>query len=73
MKKSNFYTYATSTGSTSGMFNIYQDKAGAICIAMNNGYVRLIPAQVDSLNICVYELINFDIDAFNKCYHINNK
>lgn len=70
MTKSNFYIYETRNGNASGRFNIYQDKAGAICIAMNNsGAIRLTAQQVETLNICVYELIDFDIDDFNKCYH----
>ena len=69
MKKGNFYTYETNRGTASGMFNIYQDKAGAICLAMANGYIRLTAPQVDSLAVCLYDLIDFDIDSFNKCYH----
>ncbi|HUX57095.1 MAG TPA: hypothetical protein VMV77_08980 [Bacteroidales bacterium] len=70
MTKENFYTYRIQGGYVKGLFNIYQTKEGSIRLAMNNNTILLTPLQIDLLNINVYELIDFNIDAYKLFYSL---
>lgn len=51
-----------------GAFNIFQNKKGAIILCMGDCTIELSSTQVNQLEIPLYNLIDFDSDAFHNYY-----
>lgn len=68
MKYVNQFCYQTSIGYARGQFNIYQARNGKIILALANAATELSYNQVTDLNICIYELKEFDYDLFCRAY-----
>lgn len=64
----NQISYTTENGYVRGDFNIYQGKNGAIYLLMGKSYTELTEKQIQELHINCYDLLDFDIDLFNKLY-----
>ena len=70
MKKAeNKYTYNIQGGSESGVFNIYQDRKGALRLLMGNTQTELTFSQINDLRISIHDLIDFDYNEFMKYYN----
>ena len=67
----NKFTYNVKDGSVSGVFNIYQDRKGALRLLMGNRHTELTFSQINDLMINVYDLIDFDYDEFMNYYNQN--
>lgn len=67
------FNYKTRSGFTKGMFNIYQSRSGGIYLLMGSSHTLLTLEQINDLCINCYELLDFDIDNFNKFYKVKNK
>ena len=65
----NKFTYNVKDGSVSGVFNIYQDRKGALRLLMGNRHTELTFSQINDLMINVYDLIDFDYDEFMNYYN----
>ena len=65
----NKYTYDVKGGRVSGVFNIYQDRRGALRLLMGNGHIELTFQQINDLMISVHDLIDFDYDEFMNYYN----
>ena len=68
-KIENKYTYNVKGGCVSGVFNIYQDRNGALRLLMGNSHIELTFSQINDLKIDVYELIDFNYNEFIKYYN----
>ena len=68
-KIENKYTYNVKGGRVSGVFNIYQDRRGALRLLMGNGHIELTLPQINDLMISVHDLIDFDYDEFMNYYN----
>jgi len=68
-KNENEYTYNLKSGRVRGVFNIYQDRKGALRLLMGSRHIELTFSQINDLMISVHELIDFDYDAFMKYYN----
>ena len=68
-KIENKYTYNVKGGSVSGVFNIYQDRKGALRLLLGDRHIELTFSQINDLMINVHELIDFDYDEFIKYYN----
>ena len=70
MKKvENKYTYNIKGGSESGVFNIYQDRKGALRLLMGNTHTELTFSQINDLMISIHDLIDFDYNEFMNYYN----
>ena len=70
MKKvENKYTYNIKGGSESGVFNIYQDRSGALRMLMGNRHTELTFSQINDLMISIHDLIDFDYNEFMNYYN----
>ncbi len=70
MKKvENKYTYNIKGGSESGVFNIYQDRRGALRLLMGNRQTELTFSQIHDLMISIHDLIDFDYNEFMNYYN----
>jgi len=68
-KIENKYTYNVKGGRVSGVFNIYQDRRGALRMLMGNRHTELTFSQINDLMISVHDLIDFDYDEFMNYYN----
>ena len=67
MKKNTFNRIIVG-GSVSGSFNIYQAKNGTIQLLMSDKNIGLTLDQINELSLDLYELVDFDVDLFQKAY-----
>ncbi len=67
-KFENRYTYNVKGGSVSGVFNIYQDRKGALRLLMGDRHIELTFSQINDLMISIHDLIDFDYDEFLNYY-----
>jgi hypothetical protein len=65
----NYYQYLIKEGRCTGEFKIYQGRSGALILGMAGRLTALSRQQIEDLNIAVYELIDFDFDAFQAHYN----
>lgn len=68
-KIENKYTYNIKYGSESGVFNIYQDRRGALRLLMGKTHTELTFSQINDLMISIHDLIDFDYDEFMNYYN----
>ena len=68
-KIENKYTYNIKGGRESGIFNIYQDRKGALRLLMGNRHIELTFSQINDLMISVHDLIDFYCDEFMNYYN----
>ena len=68
-KFENKYTYNVKGGRVSGVFNIYQDRKGALRVLMGNRHIELTFSQINDLMISIHDLIDFDYDEFMNYYN----
>lgn len=69
--KNNSYCFTSGTLTKKGAFSIYQNIKGAIVLSMGNSYTVLEHQQVQDLNICVYDLLDFDHDNYKEYYKLS--
>jgi len=69
MAKTNSYSYKVKDGRMHGIFNIYQDRKGALRIVMGNSHTELTFQQIVDLGINVYALIDFEYNDFMNFYN----
>ena len=62
------FSYEVKLGYRSGKFSIYQSKSGAIYMSMGDAKTILSATQLRELYIDCYDLIDFDINGFDKFY-----
>lgn len=63
-----YFEYEITEGKRKGFFNVYQSKNGAIILAMGNSMIMLSFEQINQLNLCLYDLIDFNVDDYNLFY-----
>ena len=68
-KIENKYTYNVKGGRVSGVFNIYQDRKGALRLLMGDRHIELTLSQINDLMISIHDLIDFDYDKFLNYYN----
>ena len=62
------FEYETTDGKRKGFFNVYQAKNGAIMLVMGDSLITLSFEQINQLNLCLYDLIDFNVDDYNLFY-----
>lgn len=63
-----YFEYEITEGKRKGSFNVYQAKNGAIMLAMGDSMITLSFKQINQLNLCLYDLIDFNVDDYNLFY-----